>query len=130
PHWRTRMLPAVTNCPIVALMPRRCERESRPLRVEPCPFLCAMRKLQLCYTSNFRNFNARIFLAMPYGAAVVFTFFIFKSDHFGSFHFADQLCMNRPLFYMRKPYLRLVSIVDKKNFIKFDFTFRFQKLDI
>src|SRR5689334_8256929 len=36
------MLPAVTASPAYALIPSRCEVESRPLRTEPCPFLCAI----------------------------------------------------------------------------------------
>src|SRR6202795_2841459 len=42
PRWRTRMEPPVTSSPPNRLTPRRCEFESRPLREEPCPFLCAM----------------------------------------------------------------------------------------
>ncbi len=41
PHWRTRMLPAMTCWPPYRLTPRRWPLESRPLRVDPCPFLCA-----------------------------------------------------------------------------------------
>src|SRR5690606_20591087 len=36
------MLPAFTSCPAKRLTPRIFGFESRPLRVEPCPFLCAM----------------------------------------------------------------------------------------
>src|SRR5262249_27110068 len=39
---RTRMLPAVTDSPPYRLMPSRWLCDSRPLRTEPCPFLCAM----------------------------------------------------------------------------------------
>src|ERR1700730_11375483 len=42
PTWRTRMLPGMTFCPPKTLMPRCCPGGSRPLREEPCPFLCAM----------------------------------------------------------------------------------------
>src|SRR5438876_8937030 len=42
PRWRTRMLPAVTNSPPNAFTPSRLLTLSRPLRVLPCPFLCAM----------------------------------------------------------------------------------------
>src|ERR1700693_2835884 len=42
PRWRTRREPPVTSWPPNRLTPRRCELESRPLREEPCPFLCAM----------------------------------------------------------------------------------------
>src|ERR1041384_7855770 len=42
PTCRTRMLPGTTASPPNTLMPRCCPGESRPLREEPCPFLCAM----------------------------------------------------------------------------------------
>src|SRR5678815_3544492 len=37
--------PAVTTCPPYALTPRYCALLSRPLRVLPCPFLCAISHL-------------------------------------------------------------------------------------
>src|SRR5262245_17966298 len=42
PTCRTRMLPGNTRSPPKTLIPRCCPGESRPLREEPCPFLCAM----------------------------------------------------------------------------------------
>src|SRR5687767_11340962 len=39
--------PGLTVCPPKALRPRCCGLESRPLRVAPCPFLCAMSDLCL-----------------------------------------------------------------------------------
>src|SRR5581483_2302048 len=39
PRWRTMMEPAVTAVPSNSLTPRRCAVESRPLRVEPPPFV-------------------------------------------------------------------------------------------
>src|SRR6218665_535930 len=36
------MLPALTVSPAYTFTPRYCGLESRPLREEPCPFLCAM----------------------------------------------------------------------------------------
>src|SRR5215467_4286409 len=47
PRCRTRIDPPVTSCPANAFTPSRCEFESRPLREEPCPFLCAMSALLL-----------------------------------------------------------------------------------
>src|SRR5688500_7788673 len=41
------MLPAVTCSPAKRLTPRIFGFESRPLRVEPCPFLCAMTRVPL-----------------------------------------------------------------------------------
>src|SRR5689334_20282080 len=42
PHWRTRMFPARTGWPAKILTPRRCPALSRPFRVLPWPFLCAI----------------------------------------------------------------------------------------
>ena len=42
PRWRTMTLPVFTAWPANIFTPRRCARESRPLRLEPRPFLCAM----------------------------------------------------------------------------------------
>ena len=42
PRWRTMMLPASTCSPPKTLTPSRLEWESRPLRVLPPAFLCAM----------------------------------------------------------------------------------------
>ncbi len=55
PRWRTKILPAVTNSPSQALMPRRWEWESRPFRVDPCPFLCAIGPFLLTYFPVFRR---------------------------------------------------------------------------
>ena len=42
PRWRTMMLPALTTWPPNTLTPSIFGCESRPLRVEPPPFFCAM----------------------------------------------------------------------------------------
>src|SRR5690606_22061861 len=42
PRWRTMMLPASTAWPPNTFTPRYFGLESRPLREEPTPFLCAM----------------------------------------------------------------------------------------
>src|SRR5205807_9716429 len=42
PRWRTMISPPLTDCPANVLTPRRCAFESRPLRLEPSPFLCAI----------------------------------------------------------------------------------------
>src|SRR5918994_5713179 len=42
PRWRTMISPAPTTWPPKRFTPRRCALESRPLRVELAPFLCAI----------------------------------------------------------------------------------------
>src|SRR5258708_39614033 len=47
PRWRTMISPPVTVSPANTLTPRRFAFESRPLREEPRPFLCAIAVLRL-----------------------------------------------------------------------------------
>src|SRR3954451_3426762 len=42
PRWRTMISPPVTPSPANTFTPRRLALESRPLRLEPSPFLCAI----------------------------------------------------------------------------------------
>src|SRR6476661_4432337 len=44
PRWRTMISPPLTYWPAKTLTPRRWASESRPLREEPRPFLCAIRR--------------------------------------------------------------------------------------
>src|SRR5918912_3376395 len=45
PRWRTMISPPETVCPANTFTPRRFALESRPLRLEPRPFLCAIAEL-------------------------------------------------------------------------------------
>src|SRR5215212_12050576 len=42
PRWRARMFPPSTRSPPNFFNPSRCAFESRPLRDDPTPFLCAI----------------------------------------------------------------------------------------
>src|SRR5215212_4004028 len=42
PRWRARMFPPSTRSPPNFFNPNRCAFESRPLRDDPTPFLCAI----------------------------------------------------------------------------------------
>src|SRR6478736_3541719 len=48
PRWRTMISPALTTWPPKRLTPRRWAFESRPLREELAPFLCAISGLLSC----------------------------------------------------------------------------------
>src|SRR5580692_840801 len=48
PRWRTMISPAFTNWPPYRLTPRRWALESRPLRLDDAPFLCAISVLLRC----------------------------------------------------------------------------------
>src|SRR4051794_28952304 len=66
PRWRTMISPPVTTWPAKTFTPRCCGFESRPLRLEPRPFLCAMRSLALLLARarNGGHANPRQLLAM------------------------------------------------------------------
>src|SRR5215475_10168487 len=66
PTWRTRIEPAETRSPANRLTPRILGPESRPLRVEPCPFLCAM-----ALSLDRGDLHRRVVLTMPVPADVV-----------------------------------------------------------
>src|SRR6185436_2140060 len=66
PTWRTRIDPAVTASPANRLTPRIFGSESRPLRVEPFPFLCAM-----ALSLDRRDLHRGVVLSMPVLADVV-----------------------------------------------------------
>src|SRR3954451_1490167 len=57
PRWRTMISPVPTIWPPKRLTPRRWALESRPLRVEDAPFLCAMRAAYLVLGPGARGSN-------------------------------------------------------------------------
>src|SRR5215212_1540095 len=65
PRWRTMISPPVTVCPAKTFTPRRLAFESRPLRLEPSPFLCAISLLP-----DLGDTQARQLLAMTRPAAI------------------------------------------------------------
>src|SRR5690349_12262771 len=67
PRWRTMISPPVTVCPANTFTPRRLAFESRPLRLEPRPFLCAISSAPL---ADRRDADARQLLAVA-GAPLV-----------------------------------------------------------
>src|SRR3954447_1025130 len=67
PRWRTMISPPVTVCPANTFTPRRFALESRPLRLEPRPFLCAISSAPL---ADRRDPDARQLLAVARPALV------------------------------------------------------------
>src|SRR4051794_41852278 len=67
PRWRTMISPPVTVCPANTFTPRRLALESRPLRLEPRPFLCAISSAPL---ADRRDADARQLLAVARPALV------------------------------------------------------------
>src|SRR5688572_31495129 len=73
PRCRTRIDPPVTTLPSNRLTPSRCELLSRPLRDEPCPFLCAMTFFQAAteLDDDVGDANAGVGGAVPFRPAHV-----------------------------------------------------------
>src|SRR4051812_11110614 len=71
PRWRTMISPALTSWPPKRLTPRRCALESRPLRLDDAPFLCAMSLLSLLLRGVDRGHaDLRVLLPVTHPAAV------------------------------------------------------------
>src|SRR3954465_9410222 len=68
PRWRTMISPPVTTWPANTFTPRRLAFESRPLRLEPRPFLCAISGPPA--RGDARDLQARELLPVPGGALV------------------------------------------------------------
>src|SRR4051812_1278799 len=63
PRWRTMISPPVTRWPANTFTPRRFASESRPLRLEPSPFLCAIRLFLLfCLRGALRRSGDLLYL--------------------------------------------------------------------
>src|SRR5690349_4881593 len=68
PRWRTMISPPVTTWPANTFTPRRFALESRPFRLEPRPFLCAMSGPPA--RGDARDLQARQLLPVAGGALV------------------------------------------------------------
>src|SRR5438309_7051212 len=73
PRWRTMIIPAFTVWPSNNFTPRRFAFESRPLREEPRPFLCAI-YVPFFFAAGLRvgAFFAAGFFAGAFGFAAAF----------------------------------------------------------
>src|SRR5690606_14201293 len=72
------IFPASTRSPPNFFTPRRCALESRPLRVEPPPFLCA---ISLPSAQNdFADANFRLALPMTELASIVLPALVLEDD--------------------------------------------------
>src|SRR3954447_6484489 len=70
PRWRTMISPPDTVCPANTFTPSRLAFESRPLRLEPRPFLCAIRSSSALLLADARDPDPRQLLAVTGAAAV------------------------------------------------------------
>src|ERR1700742_3934017 len=64
PRWRTMISPAFTRWPPKRLTPSRWALESRPLRLDDAPFLCAISALRLLRCVDAGDPHLRVLLAV------------------------------------------------------------------
>src|SRR5690349_858494 len=96
PTWRTRMLPARAIWPAYTLMPRRCPWLSRPFRLLPWPFLCAIAPIRLCGCRGTAELDPGHaddgeLLPMPLAPAVVLPPLLLVDEDLLRFLLADDL---------------------------------------
>src|SRR6185436_5748339 len=84
PCWRTRMLPERTRSPPNFFTPRRWELLSRPLRLEPPPFLWAM-----SLSFDLFDFEPGEFLSLAGLFALTFFGFVVEDRQLGAFDLLD-----------------------------------------
>src|SRR5690349_21001460 len=89
PRWRTMISPPVTAWPANTFTPRRLALESRPLREEPRPFLCAI--------ADLRDLDARQRLAVAGAPPVAALGLELEHAQLGPALVADDLGLDRDL---------------------------------
>src|SRR5262249_8743639 len=87
PTCRTRMLPARACWPANIFTPRRCPWLSRPLRLLPCPFLWAIRRL----LGDLGHADRGDALAMPATATIVLAALLLEDENLAIAALGDDL---------------------------------------
>src|SRR6476659_29544 len=90
PRWRTMISPAPTTWPPKRFTPRRCALESRPLRVELAPFLCAISASLPCLL-DAGDLDAREVLTVPLALLVAGLVLELLDHDLGAALFAEHL---------------------------------------
>src|ERR1044071_8905013 len=93
PRWRTMISPPVTDWPANTFTPRRLAFESRPLRLEPRPFLCAIASL----LPDLRDSQAGQLLAVTRAPLVAALGLELEHPKLGAALVADDLGLHRQL---------------------------------
>src|SRR5579864_3282425 len=106
PRWRTMIEPPLTSSPPKRLTPRCCGLESRPLRLEPCPFFCAMSSCSLSSGVRYRCVRRlrclRQLDLVDADAGVVLAM-------------ADRLALRVALLVLEHPDLRALRLADQRR---------------
>src|SRR3954469_15702272 len=108
------IVPPVTNWPAKRLTPSIFGCESRPLREEPCPFLCAM-------VLSLDAVDAQLdqILTMAVATLGVIAMTLLENDEARSAALADDRCDNRRTGNRRRSDLRLIS-AEHQNLVERD----------
>src|SRR5712691_7544611 len=107
--------PASTRAPAYSLTPRRCPALSRPLRVEPAPFLCAISlSLDLC------DSQSRLFL--PVTAALPRPRLVLVLEHadLGSSSMTDDLGRHDGVRHEGCPGAHADAVGEKQDLVEDD----------
>jgi hypothetical protein len=133
PRWRTRIVPALTVCPANRLTPSRWPLLSRPLRLVPPPFLCAIFLYLFFLTACpfwFVRFHSRfqysfdtqsgVELTVSVLMAVAYFRLIFKDDYLIAFTVCLSFSQYPGTFNDRITDGYIFAIGDKKYSIQFN----------
>src|SRR5918996_628318 len=121
PSCRPRMLPAGTFSPPNTFTPRRCAFESRPLRDEPCPFLCAMRNLRLGRGSlrDAGDLHLGVRLAVPAPPRPAFLL-LAEVEHLPKPVLGDDLPRHLHALHQRLTHLRALRAAEQEHLVESD----------
>src|SRR6202023_1833837 len=115
------MLPASTSSPPNFLTPKRLECESRPLRVLPPAFLCAMRYLLPKFLSNdLRDLHVGVGLPMSLFALVMLAAAEFNNANLVTLAMALDSCDNLGRTHIGRADGHRRSGADEEHLIEFD----------
>src|SRR5437867_2624651 len=121
PRCRMMMLPAVTCSPPNAFTPRRLLTLSRPLRLLPCPFLCAMAGTPELLCDDFFDFQHRVVRANATLAVIAFAAAELEGDDFlALFVGINDLGGDARAGHGRFADLDVVAVGDEQHFFQRD----------
>src|SRR5690349_1426233 len=111
------MLPGTTASPPQTLMPRCCPGESRPLRQEPCPFLCAMAVRSSRVTSGGDAGDLELGVGLAVAADAIPALFLgAEVPELAVLAVADDLGLHPGARHQRLPQLHVGAFADQEDF--------------
>src|SRR5690606_6067037 len=120
PRWRTMMLPAVACWPPYSFTPSRLASESRPLRVEPPAFLCAMSLSPQCLGRDAGDFDFGVPLTVALTLHVVLTTTELDDTNLLATTMSADFCSHLGAINNRCTDSDVVTVTNQQYAIKFD----------